>query len=261
MKFFGVLALLLPAWCLAQSPFAGTWTLQPELTTFGEDHPMVLMIERGTYKRSDCAPPFELPADGTDQPVKDEPLFDIMSVRLVDRRRVDVVQKLAGKVTWKGVYTVSKDQRSMTLEFDDERPSTPVTGTILYSRIGNPLSAAHALSGSWRPDQLTKLSASGSSMTIADNEHGFAVSWSDGRTAESHLDAKYYPLNGYLPGAQVSVLHSRPDTLAINREQGIAPVEVSRAVLSDDGQTMTYKQVDWICRALTTYIYHKKSAP
>jgi hypothetical protein len=68
-------------------------------------------------------------------------------------------------------------------------------------------------------------------------------------------------LNGYLSGEQVSILHPRPDTLAINREQGVSPVEVSRAVISDDGQTITYKQVEWVCRSLTTYIYQKKAAP
>ena len=235
--------------------------MQPELTTFGEDHPLQLMIERGTYKRLDCASPFEVAADGSDQPVKDQPLFDTLSVRLVNSRRVDLVKKLTGKITWKGTYAVSKDQRSMTLEFDDESASLPVTGTLLYARLGNPLSAAHAVSGSWRPEKLTRLSASGATLTIGDQEHGIAMSWGDGRRAESQMDAKYYPLAGYLPGAQVSILHPRLDTLAINREQGINPVEVSRAVISDDGQTLTYKQVDWVCRALTTFVYHKKPVP
>jgi len=98
-------------------------------------------------------------------------------------------------------------------------------------------------------------------MRIEAKDHGLAVSWSDGRSADSQLDAKYYPLNGYLPGAQVSILNPRPDTLAINREQGVVAVEVSRAVLSDDGQTLTYKQVDWVCHDLATFIYHKKPAP
>jgi hypothetical protein len=261
VKVFAVLFLLLPPLSMADSGFAGTWIMQPEATTFGVDHPLELMIERGTYKRSDCAPPFEVAANGSDQPIKEQPLFDTLSVRLVDPRRVDVVQKMAGKVTWKGVYTVSKDQRSMTLQFDDERASTPVTGTILYSRVGNPLSAAHSVSGSWRPEKLTQLSASALTLTIQDQEHGLAMSWSDGRRVESQLDVKYYPLNGYLSGEQVSILHPRPDTLAINREQGATPVEVSRAVISDDGQTITYKQVEWVCRSLTTYIYQKKAAP
>jgi hypothetical protein len=260
MKTVAFPALLLPALSLAGSPFAGTWVMQPELTTFG-DRPVEMMLERGGYRRTGCGTPIEVSTDGADHPVKDQPLFDAMSVRLANARRVDIVQKLTGKITWKGTYTVSKDQRTMTLEFTDESPATPVTGKLRYSRVGNPLSAAHALSGTWRPEEFTQLSASGSTMTIADEEHGLAVRWSDGRTAETNLDAKYHPLSGYLPGAQVSILNPRPDTLAINREQGVVPVEVSRAVLSEDGQTITYKQVDWTCHALTTYTYHKQPAP
>jgi len=41
----------------------------------------------------------------------------------------------------------------------------------------------------------------------------------------------------------------------------VVPVEVARAVISADGQTMTYKQVDWICRDFMTHVYHRKSAP
>jgi hypothetical protein len=257
IKFLIPLAVLGPAVSMANSPFAGTWVVQPELTTF-QEHPLVLMIEREAYRRSDCVAPLELPANGSDQPVEGQPLFDQMSVRLVDRRRVEVVQKMAGKIAWKGVYTVSKDQRSMALEFDDERASKAVTGVIQYARQGSPLSGAHALSGSWRPEKLTQLSASGLTMTIQEKDPGMAVTWSDGRSAESPLDAKYYPLNGYVSGAQISILHPRPDTLAINREQGVVPVEVARAIVSEDGRTITYKQVDWVCRTPTTYIYQRE---
>jgi len=219
-----------------------------------------LMIERGTFKRSDCAPPVELKADGADQPVKGEPLFDSMSVRVVDRRRVDVAQKLAGKVTWKGVYAVAKDQRSMTLDFDDERPLTPVTGTLFYVRVGDPVTDAHALSGSWQPNKLARVSESGSTLTIRDETPGITMSWSDGREVTSPIDAKYYKLNGYLAGAQASILRPRPETLAINRQQGIFPVEVSRAIVSEDGQTLIFKQEDWVCRTLTTLTYRRKPA-
>lgn len=280
MKRLVIITLLFPAWAMADSPFAGTWIMQPELTTFGEDHPMTIMIERGGYRRTDCVPGIELAADGSDIAVKDQPLFDHMSVRVVNRRRVDISQEMGGKLAWKGSYTVSKDQRSMFLDFDDERTATPVTGTLEYARVGEPLSAAHALSGSWQPQKLTRISSSASTLTIDDTRQdssqsstqdagqdthpgsvsGLALTWSDGRHVQSPLDAKYYPLSGYLPGAIESVMRPRPDTLAINREQGIVPVEVSRVIASPDGQHLTVKHVDWLCRSLTSYVYLRKTA-
>jgi hypothetical protein len=258
MKVFVSLALLGPSLCMADTPLAGTWIVKPELTVFGDDHPLELMIDRGAYRRTGCGIPIEISADGTDQPVKSQPLFDTLSVHAVDSRRVGIVEKRVGKIVWKGLYTVSKDQRSMALEFDDERASKAVTGVMHYARQGSPLSGAHALSGSWRPEKLTQLSAGALTMTIQEEDHGLAVTWSDGRSAKSPLDAKYYPLNGYLSGAQISILHPRPDTLAMNREQGAVPVEVARAIVSEDGKTITYTQVDWICHGVASYIYQKQ---
>jgi hypothetical protein len=261
MKFVLVLvpflAAALPTLAVAETPFAGTWVIQPELTTFAQ-RSMTVMIERGIYKRSDCTTALEVPADGSEQAVKGQPLFDHMSVRIVDSGRVEIEQKMAGKRTWKGLYTVSKDRRSMTLAFEDDRPAKAVTGVIKYVREGEPLSGAHALSGTWRPEKLVQLSQSALTLAIQDKDDGIALSWSDGRSTESKLDAKYNPLNGYLDGATMSVLRPRPDTLAINQLQNVVPVEVSRLIISDDNRTLTNKRVDWLCQAMTVFVYHRE---
>jgi hypothetical protein len=258
MRVLLFVALLGPTLALADIPMAGTWVMQPESTTFGETHPLDLMIERGGFRRSGCGTPIEVPTDGTDTPVKDQPLFDTLAVKIVNQRRVDIVQKLAGRLVWKGVYTVSKDQSSMVVQFHDARASTAVSGSIQYLRQGNLLSGAHALSGVWRPEKLTQLSTNATMLTIQENAQGVAVKWGDGRSAESPINAQYYPMNGYLPGAQISILRPRPDMLAMNREQGVVPVEIVRASVSQDGQTLTYKQTDWVCRDLTTFLYKRQ---
>jgi hypothetical protein len=252
--------LLLPAISLAASPFAGLWVLQPELTTFSL-RTTDLLIERNLYRLSNCGDPLEVPADGSEHAVTGQPLFDTMSVRVVDRRKVEIAQKLAGKPTWKGVYAVSRDQRQMTLQFEDDRPLHPVTGTIEYKRVGDPLPGAHSLSGSWHPQKLTQLSSSALTLRIEDPGKGLGIRWSDGRSVDTNLDARHYPLNGYLAGATLSVLNSRPDMLALNRLQSAIPVEVSRAFLSEDARSLTYMQVDWLCRAETIFTYRKQADP
>jgi hypothetical protein len=258
MKILLSLLLLLPMISSADSPFAGQWVMKPERTTFSM-RTTDLLIERNLYRLSSCGDALEAPTDGIEHPVSGWPTFDTLSVRIVDRRKVEITQKLAGKMTWKGVYTVSRDQRLMTLQFEDDRPVNAVIGTLEYARVGEPLSGAHSLSGSWRPQKLTRLSPTGLSMHIEDLEKGLAIRWSDGRSVDTNLDARHYPLNGYLAGATISVLRSRPDTLAINRFQNAAPVEVSRAVLSEDAQTMTYVQVDWQCRTEVIFSYGKEA--
>lgn len=232
--------------------------MQPDLTSFSP-HTTDFLIERNTYRRTDCGDAIEVPTNGADQPMDRQPLFDSMAVRLVDRHTVEVTQKLKGRLAWKGTYTVSRDQRQMTLVYDDDRTSNPVTGTIQYSRVGEPLSGAHSLSGSWRAEKLVHLSASGLTLRIEALDKGLALQWSDGRHVESNLDGNYYPLSGYLPGAGVSVLQDRPDMLALNRAQNNAAVEVSRARLSEDSQTLIYAQVDWLCRKTVNFSYQRQT--
>src|ERR1700683_975337 len=188
MRSWVPFALLRPPLSLAENPFAGIWTLQPEMTAF-DARPVELTIERGVYRRTQCRVPLWVPADGADPPVENQPLFSTMSVRLADPRHVVIVQKMAVKVVWAGTYTVSEDRRSMRLAFEDHRAANPLTGVIEYSREGDPMTQAHSLSGAWHPIKLTALSTSGVTMTIRDAGDGLMMGWSDGRHVESKLTA------------------------------------------------------------------------
>jgi hypothetical protein len=252
------LLLLLPCVSPAADPFEGLWVMQPDLTTFSP-HTTDVLIERNTYRRTGCGDPLEIPSDGRDQSVTGQPLFDSMAVRLLDPQKVEVTQKKGGKRVWKGVYTVSKDQRQMTLIFEDDRASNAVTGTIQYARVGEPLSGAHSLSGSWRAEKLLQLSPSAMTLRIQASDKALGLQWGDGRSVESNLDTRYYPLNGYLPGAGVSVLRDRPDMLALNRVQNSIPVEVSRALVSEDAQTLKVAQADWLCRTAMYFSYQRQT--
>jgi hypothetical protein len=252
------LSLLLPGISPADEPFAGLWVMRPELTTFSE-RALDVLIERNSFRQTDCGDPLEVPTDGMDHPIIGRPLFDSMAVRLVDRRKIEITQKVGGKVAWKGTYTVSRDQRQMTLAYEDDRASNAVSGTIQYSRLGEPLSGAHSVSGRWRAEKLLQLSPSALTLRIQSLDGSLKLQWSDGRSVESKLDPGNYILNGYLPGAGVSVLRSRPDMLALNRTQNSVVVEVSRAYLSEDSQTLRYGQVDWLCRAPVYFNYQRQT--
>jgi hypothetical protein len=255
--FLWSLLLLLPGISFADNALEGTWVMQPDLTSFSP-HTMDFLIERNTYRRTDCGDPIVVATNGADQPMDRQPLFDSMAVRLVDKLTVEVKQKLKGNLAWKGTYTVSHDQRQMTLDYEDDRTSNPVTGTIQYSRVGEPLSGAHSLSGSWRAEKLMHLSPSALTLRIEALDKGLALQWSDGRRVESNLDGKYYQLSGHVSGAAVSVLQDRPDMLALNRTQNNVAVEVSRARLSGDSQTLIYAQVDWLCRKTVNFSYQRQ---
>lgn len=261
------------AWSWADNPFEGSWVIQPELTTFDMRSP-TMSLERGVFRRSDCrSEPINVPADGAAHAVKGQPLFDAMSVRVLDSKRVEILENSADKPVWKGLYTVSANGHAMKLDFEDDRAAKPVTGVLAYMREGDAAAGAHALSGTWHPEKLSRLSASGLSLTLAmqpkDAERdveiaagpnfyaGFSLTGSDGRSADGKLDAHDYPLNGYLPGATIALNRLQPGIVQLNRSQNGVLVELTRAMVSSDGQTMTLSQVDWVCQAKTVFILNK----
>jgi hypothetical protein len=253
------LGLCLPLTCWADTPFAGTWGVQPPLTTFSL-RPLGLLIDRGMYKRTSCVPDPEVPTDGRDHAIAGDPLAESMSVRVLNGSRVDVVEKISGKLVWKGHYTVSNDHKSMTLEYEDHRASNAVTGTVQFAREGDVLANAHLLSGTWKAEKLLELSATGLYMTIRDAENGLTMSAGDGRRYDIKFDRQDYPLIGYLDGATVQVGRRAPQALQVNRKQHGAYVEMSLGTVSDDGQTMLLGQVDWQCQSRITWTLRKQPA-
>jgi hypothetical protein len=252
------LGLMLPFACLAETPFSGTWIVQPSLTTFSL-RPLSLLIDRGAYKRTSCAPAFEVPTDGKDHAVAGNPLAESMSVRLLDRSRVEVAEKISEKLVWKGNYTVSKDQKLLTLKYEDYRATNAVSGTIEFAREGDPVANAHLLSGTWRTEKLIELSPTGLTMTIKDTDNGLIMSAGDGSGYDIKFDRQDYPFTGYLDGATVQVGRRAPQTLQVNRKQRSAMVEMSLGTVSDDGQTMTLSQMDWPCQSKITWTLRKQT--
>lgn len=264
-------------WTWADRPFDGTWVIAPERTAFdpGMRAP-TFDLDRGMFRRSDCRlGTIEVPADGQPHEIKDQPLFDALSVRIADARHVEVVEWNSGSRAWSGRYALSADGRSLQLDYEDDRATQPVTGSLIFSREGEAVKGPHLLSGVWRPSRLTNLSASGQSWTIAtrspngiqpvaagpDPNMTFHLAVSDGRSADGRLDAHPYLLSGWLPESSLVVSRLWANTLQLNRSVKGQLVEMSRATVTADGKTMLLSQVDWVCQAKTVYTFQKKSAP
>jgi len=271
-RYFFPFAMLVPAMSWAGEPLlAGTWIIQPELTTFQVFRspsliPPLISLDRGVYRRIDCrGDPIDMPADGSFHEVKKQPFFNQMSVRVVDSHRVVVVQKLGDRTTWKGTYTVAKSGAEMTLEFENDLAVEPVTGALQYVREGIAVAGAHPITGTWNPQKLIRLSPSGSSLnftlegtaTDQDARDTFTYRASDGRTAEGTADAHDYPLRGTLDGATLSLYHIASNVWSMNHKQNGALVEMLSAKVSDDGNIMTLKQTDLICHEIANFTLKK----
>jgi len=116
MKKLLFVLLLTPLSVWGQTAFDGTWRVDLSKAQLPKK-PDKYLLQNGTYKCETCAPPFEVKADGQDHKVTGHPFFDILSVRVVNDKTVELTEKRNGKIVGTDKSTVSDDGNQLAEEF------------------------------------------------------------------------------------------------------------------------------------------------
>jgi hypothetical protein len=130
----------------AESPFSGTWTLNPAKSTppapksdtavvdvnenrikFNED----IVDDKGAALKLS----YEAKFDGKDYPVTGAPDADSISYARYDAHKLEGTIKKGGKITAKLTAVVSKDGKTTTVDFIDYSQAKPVTSTSVYDKL------------------------------------------------------------------------------------------------------------------------------
>jgi hypothetical protein len=233
-------AALLPLGVLAQSALDGTWKTDLKSIT-GADKPSRYVVKDGNYTCEHCVPKFTVKADGTDQPVKGNPAADTLAVKVVDDKVVELTSKKAGKVTWKGKWTVSADGKTMTREFNsNEANGTTSSSTAVMSRVGAPMKGAHAVTGGWKFSKAEK----GSDETVTFKSANGVISAlaSDGSTYEAKPDGTKVPMKGNPMVDTVSLKATGKNRFEETAYYKGKNLGTNTLTVSPDGKTL---KVDW----------------
>jgi len=119
LLLFGlVIALLVSVPATAQNAFAGTWKFNLSDAQFAKK-PDVFLLQNGTYECKTCVPPIDVKADGQDHPVSGHPYYDSVSIKVVDDRTIEEVDKKNGKTVTTSKTVVSQDGKTAMFEFSD----------------------------------------------------------------------------------------------------------------------------------------------
>src|ERR1700761_3355551 len=93
---FCILGLLLaPVCAMAVSPFDGTWRPDPQLPSPSRKPDSVQLLA-GFYDCRACDPPYKVKADGRDQLIPNNPVYDSMSIAVLDPHTVKGIAKKGG---------------------------------------------------------------------------------------------------------------------------------------------------------------------
>jgi hypothetical protein len=149
---FTVLMTLALTPLLAASPgaFEGTW--RPERQLPGPNSkPEAVQLVGGIYDCRGCNPPYKIKADGHDQAVPENPIYDSMSISALDPHTVKGVAKKNGTQVGEVIITVSPDgtTKSEKTTLTGVAPK-PVEVTSRYRRVGDGAPGSHPVSGVWQ---------------------------------------------------------------------------------------------------------------
>ncbi len=234
-------ALLMPGLAMAQSVFDGTWKGDLGSAKFPEK-PDEYLLKDGMYHCKTCAPPITVKADGQDQKVTGHPYYDTMSVKVVDDKTIEEVDKKEGKTVATSKMWVSADGNTLTFDFSDSSATNaaPVTGKGSETRVTKGPEGSHAISGSWKMAKMESLSENGMTITYKTTGDSITMTTPTGQTYTAKLDGTEAPYKGDPGTTSVSVKKINANTLEETDKRDGKVIAVVKITVSPDGKTIKF---------------------
>jgi len=238
-----LIALSVPA--IAQNAFDGNWKFHLNDAQFPKK-PDVFLLQDGMYQCKTCAPPIDVKADGQDQPVKGHPYFDSVSIRVVDDRTIEEVDKKNGKTVATSKTVVSQDGKTANFDFTDSSNTNadPVTGRGTITQVAKGPAGSHAVFGSWVTSKMETLSDNGLTVTFKVEGDSLSMTNLTGQSYTAKLDGTEAPYKGDPGVTSVSVKSIGKNTIEETDKRDGKVISVARWTVGSDGKTMSVKVED-----------------
>ena len=257
--FVFLLALLLPALALAQSPFDGTWKIDMKKAQMSTK-PDVFLLQNGMYQCKTCVPPLDIKADGTDQKVTGHPYYDMVSVKVLDDHTVIETDKKDGKVVATSKTTISSDGKTATFEFSDSSATNadPVTGKGEATRVAKGPAGSHAVSGSWKASKMDTVSDNGLTFTYKVDGGKMSMTTPTGQSYTAKLDGTDAPYQGDPGTSSVSLKSMGKSTMTETDKRDGKIISVSHMTIAADGKSMKIAVDDKLHGTTSSFVADKQ---
>src|SRR5215471_2112390 len=230
-------ALLMPTLTMSQSVFDGTWKGDLTSAKFPQK-PDEYLLKDGNYQCKTCVPPIQVKADGQDQKVIGQPYYDSVSIKIVDDRTIEEVDKKNGKTVATSKTSVSPDGNTLMFEFSDSSVTNadPVTGKGSETRVSKGPEGSHAISGSWRMAKMQSLSENAMSITYKVTGDSLTMSNQTGQSYTAKLDGTEAPYKGDPGTTSVSVKKTGANTIEETDKRDGKVISAAKMTVSADGK-------------------------
>lgn len=186
----------------------GTWVADLGTVKF-EQAPDEFSLKDGVYSCATCIPPItNFTADGAYHPIADRPTYDSMSVAQVDAQSVKFVRRKGDKEAGNNSLIVSADGKTLTNKYTtlNNANGKATSGETTLTRVGEPVTGAHAVSGKWTVDKVGNMSPEALTVTYKVEGDVLTTTAATGETYAAKLDGSETPIKGAADGAVVSAV-------------------------------------------------------
>jgi len=235
--FLLIIALLVAAPAIADSPFEGTWKMNPQTAAF-QDH-QTFILQNGMWRCDTCVPKIAVKADGNPHNVGGSPYLDAVSVREVNDHTVEITNTKSGKVVQTETLTASDDGNKLSTEFSfTSQGGQQGNGKGYYDRTATAPAGGNKVSGTWKPAKFESASDSMTTFTFKTSADGISMNDGTGDSYDAKFDGKDYEYKGD-PGI-TSVVLKRIDASTIEEtdKRNGKVLFVTRLAVAPDGRSM-----------------------
>lgn len=237
----------------ADSPFIGTWKLNPAKSKFtGES--MTFEKTADGMRFSAAGESYAFKMDGQDAPA----LFGYTAAwKQVTDRSWETANKLNGKLMNTDYTTLSDDGKTLTMLTKGTKPDgAAYADTAVYKRE----SGKEGLAGKWRNKEV-KISAPGTMEFTAYEGDGLA--WKNveyGTSWSGKVDEKDYPVTGPTLGQGFTLSMKRAGQRSVELTQKMNGKAIYRSTMtvSPDGKTLTSTGSPIAVHEATTAVFDRK---
>ena len=247
-----MLLLMLPLSALAQSPFDGTWVLDPPLP----EKPIEYLLA-GTFHCSGCIVTVDVKADGLDHKVPEADYWDTINVQALDSHAVEIIAKKAGKTMLTEFDAISPDAGTLTQLVKDTTEAETVTIETMFHRTNKGPTDSHLISGTWRA-YLVHRSSNGSSITYKCTPEGFSGESPLGEKFDAKFDGKFYPVEDDPGHTMVAAKLLAPNEVLLTHKRKDKIVSTSHMTVDPDGKTIHVIFENKDAGITTTFDFHRQ---
>ena len=249
-KMFAALlgsALLAATPAFADSPFNGTWKLNPKSSVM-DVKPDEFTLKDGSYSCKSCMPSaYTVKADGAYHAVPDRPYWDELAIKAVDPQTVTFQFRKDGKVVGENRRIVSADGMStvVTAMNTNNAAGGQVEQKTVQTRVGAPVTGAHLISGAWKTDPAS-INVTDNALRATFNVDGDTLRMTSpmGETLEAKLGGDYAPVVGDPGKTMTKAALLAPNRLQLTDMQNGKVTQVTTYDVSADGKTLNVAWTD-----------------